>query len=64
MHDMSTRYNSCNAVITDTYDQQQRGRLQWNDRLKARFLDTWITRSDAQNYMIFGDPAARLRIPS
>lgn len=62
MHDMNTRYNACNALITDTYDRQQRGRLQWNDRLKARFLDTWIMRSDAQNYMIFGDPAAHLRI--
>jgi hypothetical protein len=62
MHDMSTRYNSCNALITDTYDRLQRGRLQWNDRLKDRFLDTWITRSDAQNYMIFGDPASHLRI--
>ncbi|HEX8694001.1 MAG TPA: hypothetical protein VF746_16380 [Longimicrobium sp.] len=62
MQDMNMRYSTCNAQITHTYDQQQRGRLQWNERLKARFLDTWLMRGDAQNYMLFGDPAARLRI--
>jgi hypothetical protein len=64
MHDMSTRYSVCNALITHTYDQQRRRRLSWNARLKARFLDNWITRGDAQNYMVFGDPATRLRIPT
>jgi hypothetical protein len=64
MEDMNARYNSCNAIITGAYDQQQRGRLQWTDQLKARFLDTWLRRSDAQNYMVFGDPAVRLRIPA
>ncbi|MGZ7111597.1 MAG: hypothetical protein ACXVIU_09810 [Halobacteriota archaeon] len=62
MSDMCTRYSACNALITNTYDRQCRRRLTWTPELKARFLDTWITRSDAQNYMIFGDPAARLRI--
>ena len=62
LRDMSIRYNACNALITHTYDQQQRGRLVWSARLQERFLDNWITRSDAQNYMIFGDPATHLRI--
>jgi hypothetical protein len=63
MRDINTRYSVCNALITNTYDCQRRGRLQWNARLKARFLDNWILRGDSQNYMIFGDPGARLRIP-
>jgi hypothetical protein len=62
MRDMGLRYSACNSVITDTYSRQQSGKFKWNDRLKAQFLDTWLTRSDAQNYMVFGDPAARLRI--
>ena len=64
MRDMSNKFSVCNALITNTYDRQQRGKLVWNEALAARFLDNWITRSDAQNYMVFGDPAAHLRIPS
>lgn len=64
MRDMSDRYSVCNALITNTYDRQQRGKLTWNQALKDRFLDNWITRGDAQNYMVFGDPAVHLRIPS
>jgi hypothetical protein len=64
MEDMHKRYSICNALITNTYDRQRRGKLKWNTELETRFLDTWITRSDAQNYMIFGDPAVRLRIPT
>lgn len=64
MEDMHKRYSICNALITNTYDRQRRGKLKWDAELEARFLDTWITRSDAQNYMIFGDPAVRLRIPT
>ncbi|MGZ4861509.1 MAG: C25 family cysteine peptidase [Halobacteriota archaeon] len=62
MSDMNKRYGVCNALITNTYDRERRGRLTWTPELEKRFLDNWIVRSDAQNYMIFGDPAARLRI--
>jgi hypothetical protein len=64
MEDMNKRYSWCNAIITNTYDRQLRGKLEWTPTMEARFLDNWITRGDAQNYMIFGDPAARLRIPN
>jgi hypothetical protein len=64
MDDMNKRYDICNAIITNTYDRDRRGRLDWTRALRQKFLDTWITRSDAQDYLIFGDPAARLRIPS
>jgi len=63
MQDLNMIFSASNMMITNTYDRYRRGRLQWNEDREARFLDTWITRSDAQNYMIFGDPAARLRIP-
>jgi hypothetical protein len=28
--------------------------------LAASFVDTWTTRGDAQNDMVFGDPGARI----
>lgn len=62
MKDMNMRYSVCNALITHTYDRQRRGKLVWTPKLEARFLDYWITRGDAQNYMILGDPAVHLRI--
>ncbi len=64
MEDMNERYSSCNILITNAYDSLRRGKLEWTSELKTRFLDNWITRGDAQNYMIFGDPAAHLRIPT
>jgi hypothetical protein len=63
MEDMNKRFAVCNALLTGIYDRQQRGSLSWTPQSSARFVDNWITRSDAQNYMVFGDPAARLRIP-
>ena len=64
LNSMNARYGVCNMLITNTYDQERRGRLEWTPQLKARFLDNWIERGDAQNYMVLGDPAARLRLPS
>ena len=64
MTDMSGRYSFCNALITNFYDREDRGTMVWNPTSEAQFLNTWITRGDSQNYMIFGDPAARLRIPA
>jgi len=64
MEFMSKRYSISNTLITNTYDRVERGALQWSAELKTRFLDNWIVRGDSQNYLILGDPAARLRIPS
>jgi hypothetical protein len=64
MRELASRYNVCNMVIANTYDRQKRGKLIWKPELRKKFLDTWITRSDAQNYMVLGDPAAHLRIPT
>jgi hypothetical protein len=64
MQSMNERYSMLNALIANTYDRMQRGKMQWTDANTARFLDSWITRGDAQNYMVFGDPGACLRLPA
>jgi hypothetical protein len=63
MQSMNERYATLNALLANTYDRMQRGKMQWTDANTARFLDSWITRGDAQNYMVFGDPGACLRLP-
>jgi hypothetical protein len=64
MKDMNSRYSIYNTEIQNKLERQQHGDLEWNQEDKARFVDEWITRGDAQNYMIFGDPAVHLRIPT
>jgi hypothetical protein len=63
MEAMSERYAAASAVLTNMYDGAQR-QQPWTENKKARFLDQWIMRGDAQNFMVMGDPAALLRIPS
>jgi hypothetical protein len=60
---MNRKYSIANALLTTVYDRQRRGTLAWTPESSRRFVDNWIARSDAQNYLVFGDPAARLRIP-
>jgi Peptidase family C25 len=62
MAPMSTRYDLYNAFLTNTYDRMQRNKPFPPD-FDKRLVNQFITRSDAQNYMILGDPAAHLRIP-
>ena len=64
MWEMNQRYDITNAIIANTIDRWQRGKLELTGERKERFVSTFITRSDAQNYMVFGDPAARVRIPA
>ena len=64
MEGLNERYAVCNAVLTNTADRVQRGTMNWSDENMRGFLDTWITRGDAQNYMVLGDPAASLRLPA
>lgn len=62
MAEMNKRYDLGNAILSSTYDRLKRGKLKETDELKSRLASTFIWRSDAQNYMILGDPAVRLRI--
>lgn len=64
MEGINERYSVCNALLTRTQDRIQRGTMTWTPESEATFVDTWITRGDAQNYLIFGDPAASLRLPA
>jgi hypothetical protein len=62
MSKLSQRYDITNAQLTSTYDLIQKGKIKMTDQVRARLAQAFITRSDAQNYMVYGDPAARLRI--
>lgn len=62
MRDMNKRYNMMNAHLSNTYDRIQRGKETVDDKFKKRLASLFITRSDAQNYMVFGDPAVQVRI--
>jgi hypothetical protein len=64
MTSMNKRYDVQNALLTNTYDRIQRGKQQITNAFKRQLATAFITRSDAQNYMVFGDPAAGLRISS
>jgi hypothetical protein len=63
MADMNKRYDLYNALLSSTFDRMKRGKVRLTEEFYVRLANAFITRSDAQNYMIFGDPAARLRIP-
>lgn len=64
MADMNKRFDLGNAILTTTFDRMKRGNLQLTPELNERLANAFILRSDAQNYMVFGDPAAHLRIPA
>jgi hypothetical protein len=63
MLSMSARFNRLNLALTSSYQDARRNKLQWTPQSKAALLDQWLIRGDAQNYMVMGDPAARLRLP-
>ena len=65
MEKINQRYAISNALLTNTYDRIKRSgdRWEWTPQRRHKFVDTWIYRGDAQNYMVLGDPAAHLRIP-
>jgi hypothetical protein len=52
------------AQVANLYDRLKRGRLQPNQDLYRRLVSMFLGRSDGQNFMIFGDPAIRVRIPN
>lgn len=63
MSDMNKRFDYANAELTLTFDRMMKRKLEMTPALHKRLANTFIFRSDAQNYLVFGDPAARLRIP-
>jgi hypothetical protein len=63
MEDINKRYNLANAVITGVYNRIRGTSLSWTPEQEENFVDQWIYRTDAQNYILLGDPAARVRVP-
>lgn len=64
MGDIFARYNITNAQLTATFDRLQKGKIQMSPMFQSQLVSLFLTRSDAQNYMIYGDPAVCLRIPA
>ncbi len=62
MADMTKKYDIGNAVLTSTYERLRKGKIKQTPEFYNRLASMFITRNYAQNYMILGDPAARLRI--
>lgn len=58
------KYNMANALLTTIWNNLQSGKIKDKNSIKTKLPEIFITRTDAQNYMIFGDPAVRLRIPA
>jgi hypothetical protein len=63
LQNMNTRYNNANAYLTNIFDSSFGNGFNIRPDLMPRIASTYIFRNDAQNYMVFGDPAVRLRIP-
>jgi hypothetical protein len=61
MEDINQRYTVTNAQLSSVWDRLRRGRIQATSDSGRHLTSIFIARSDAQNYMVFGDPAARLR---
>jgi hypothetical protein len=64
MGKMYKRFDLENSQMVNSYIEVMRGDKEVTPEYHQWLADKCISRSDAQNYMVFGDPAARLRIPS
>jgi len=62
MRAMNKRYDVGNAQLAITFDRQKRGTLPDNPKAYGKLVRAFITRSDAQNYLIMGDPAVYPRM--
>lgn len=62
MEAMNRRFDIGNAQMASTFDRQKRGRLPDRPDVLEAIVRAFITRSDAQNYLVFGDPAVGLRM--
>jgi hypothetical protein len=52
------RQRTCNGALLSKLDPSLPEAMQPTD---AELANTWIERNDAQNYVLIGDPAVRLR---
>jgi hypothetical protein len=61
---MNERYNTASNRLATIIDRAKKGKVNWTPEFDSRFVEAFLFRNDAQNYMLFADPAARLRIPA
>lgn len=62
---MNKRFDLANAALSQYYDRSRAdAAAAESPELLSQLAHTFILRTDAQNYMVFGDPAVRLRIPT
>ena len=62
--ELNKRYDTINAILTNIIDQAKKNRIGLSTNFYSRLTDLFITRSDAQNYMVFGDPAVNVKLRS
>lgn len=62
MTGMAERLNSENGVVANMLDSQKRGKV-IDNKFYMDLSDHFLRRTDAQNFLIFGDPAVSLRLP-
>lgn len=62
LNSMNANYSIGNQVLTNTYDRVHSGEEVMTPEKNATLVDYWITRTDAANYMLFGDPATNVKI--
>jgi hypothetical protein len=62
MSDMNKRYDLKNAQLATILDMLKKGKIKEDREFFIGLANAFLIRSDAQNYMVFGDPAARLYI--
>lgn len=63
LNSMNSGFNIGNFMLTNTYDRIRAGAEVMTPEKNSKLVDYWITRNDGQNYLLFGDPGTRVRIP-
>jgi hypothetical protein len=60
MEAMNKRYDAGNAYLSSAWERQQHGTLPDTVDFKRKLVNAFVVRSDAQNYLLFGDPAVHV----
>jgi hypothetical protein len=61
---LNTRYEEYSIYISNMVDQAVKNSVRLSPEFFKDMADTFVTMSDAKNYMVFGDPAVSINIPS
>jgi hypothetical protein len=62
MNAINKRFDVGSIGLADAFDRQQRGRLPDTPEYRRKLVRDFVTRSDAQNYVVLGDPAVYPRM--